>query len=88
MRSLCGIQTLTRRHPDMLRTSMLLRRLKDMQTQLQDIVNPSVSEEPTGACVKSPPSITYTKQSAKRWQKHYILASFWTKRRLLHVALK
>ncbi|XP_052226704.1 uncharacterized protein LOC127841685 isoform X2 [Dreissena polymorpha] len=49
-------------------SKLLLRRLKDKQTQLQDIVNPSVSEEPTGANVKSPPSITYTRQSAKRPQ--------------------
>ncbi|KAH3784199.1 hypothetical protein DPMN_162151 [Dreissena polymorpha] len=47
-------------------SKLLLRRLKDKQTQLQDIVNPSLSEEPTGASVKSPPSITYTRQTAKR----------------------
>ncbi|XP_052224841.1 uncharacterized protein LOC127840463 [Dreissena polymorpha] len=49
-------------------SKLLLRRLKDKQTQLQDIVNPSLSEEPTGASVKSPPSITYTRQTAKRPQ--------------------
>lgn len=49
-------------------SKLLLRKLKDKQSQLQDIVNTSLSEEKSLTETRSPPSITYVKSRANRSQ--------------------
>lgn len=47
-------------------SKLLLRKLKDKQSKLQDIVNTSLSEDASLTEAKSPPGITYVKQRATK----------------------
>ena len=49
-------------------SKLLLRKLKDKQSKLQDIINTSQCEDQSITETKSPPSITYVKSRANRSQ--------------------
>lgn len=49
-------------------SKLLLRKLKDKQTKLQDILNTSLTENQSMTETKSPPQITYVKSKANKPQ--------------------
>lgn len=49
-------------------SKLLLRKLKDKQSKLQDILNTSLTENQSTTEARSPPSITYVKSKANKSQ--------------------